>query len=297
MDLAQLRTPCVMIIFGIDGDLAKRKLLPALYNLMAGHFLPERFAIVGLDRTETTTEEFRAKLDRVMPEYLPEKADHAVWQALSQRVHYMAGDFQEGGTYRRLNDLLQEVDGSAGTQGNYIFYMATIPGLFGRIVTHLGEYGLTVERDGTWRRVIIEKPFGHDLESAKALNHELQRVLQERQIYRIDHYLGKETVQNILVFRFANGIFEPLWNRRYIDHVQITVAESLGVEHRGRYYEQAGAMRDMVPNHLLQLLCFLLLLRHTVNKVQFRIVHDKNLLSICVYCRCLIRHLKTLYFA
>ena len=257
MDLAQLRTPCVMIIFGIDGDLAKRKLLPALYNLMAGHFLPERFAIVGLDRTETTTEEFRAKLDRVMPEYLPEKADHAVWQALSQRVHYMAGDFQEGGTYRRLNDLLQEVDAAAGTQGNYMFYMATIPGLFGRIVTHLGEYGLTVERDGTWRRVIIEKPFGHDLESAKALNHELQRVLQERQIYRIDHYLGKETVQNILVFRFANGIFEPLWNRRYIDHVQITVAESLGVEHRGRYYEQAGAMRDMVPNHLLQLLCFL----------------------------------------
>lgn len=257
MDLAQLRTPCVMIIFGVDGDLAKRKLLPALYNLMAGRFLPESFAIVGLDRSEMTTDEFRAKLDRVMPEYLPEKADRAVWQALSQRVHYMAGDFQEGATYRRLNERLQEVDASAGTQGNYMFYMATIPGLFGRIVTHLGEYGLTVERDGTWRRVIIEKPFGHDLESARALNHELQRVLQERQIYRIDHYLGKETVQNILVFRFANGIFEPLWNRRYIDHVQITVAENLGVEHRGRYYEQAGALRDMVPNHLLQLLCFL----------------------------------------
>ena len=257
MDLAQLRTPCVMIIFGIDGDLAKRKLLPALYNLMAGHFLPEGFAIVGLDRSETTTEEFRAKLDQVMPEYLPKNADQAVWKAVSQRVHYLAGDFQEGATYRRLNDLLQEVDAAAGTHGNYIFYMATIPGLFGRIVTHLGEYGLTVERDGTWRRVIIEKPFGHDLDSAKALNHELQRVLQERQIYRIDHYLGKETVQNILVFRFANGIFEPMWNRRYIDHVQITVGESLGVEHRGRYYEQAGALRDMVPNHLLQLLCFL----------------------------------------
>ncbi len=257
MDLAQLRTPCVMVIFGVDGDLAKRKLLPALYNLMAGRFLPESFAIVGLDRSEMSTDEFRAKLDRVMPEYLPEKADRSVWQALSQRVHYMAGDFQEGATYRRLNDLLQEVDAAAGTQGNYMFYMATIPGLFGRIVTHLGEYGLTVERDGTWRRVIIEKPFGHDLESARALNHELQRALQERQIYRIDHYLGKETVQNILVFRFANGIFEPLWNRRYIDHVQITVAENLGVEHRGRYYEQAGALRDMVPNHLLQLLCFL----------------------------------------
>ena len=134
----------------------------------------------------------------------------------------------------------------------------TIPGLFGQIVTHLGEYGLTVEREGTWRRVVIEKPFGHDLESARALNHELQRVLQERQIYRIDHYLGKETVQNILVFRFANGIFEPVWNRQYIDHVQITVAESLGVEHRGRYYEQAGALRDMVPNHLLQLLALVM---------------------------------------
>ena len=257
MDLPQLRTPCVMVIFGIDGDLAKRKLLPAVYNLMAGHFLPDGFAIVGLDRLEMTTEQFREKLNQVMGDHLPKHADQSVWQALLQRVHYLAGDFQEGATYRRLNDVLQQVDASSGTQGNYIFYMATIPGLFGCIVTHLGEYGLTVERDGIWRRVIIEKPFGHDLDSARALNHELQRVLQERQIYRIDHYLGKETVQNILVFRFANGIFEPLWNRRYIDHVQITVAESLGVEHRGRYYEQAGALRDMVPNHLLQLLCFL----------------------------------------
>ena len=257
MDLPQLRTPCVMVIFGIDGDLAKRKLLPAVYNLMAGHFLPDGFAIVGLDRQEMTTEQFREKLDRVMGDYLPQNADRSVWKALSQRVHYLAGDFQEGATYRQLNDVLQRVDASSGTQGNYIFYMATIPGLFGRIVTHLGEYGLTVEREGIWRRVIIEKPFGHDLDSARALNHELQRVLQERQIYRIDHYLGKETVQNILVFRFANGIFEPVWNRQYIDHVQITVAESLGVEHRGRYYEQAGALRDMVPNHLLQLLCFL----------------------------------------
>jgi len=246
-----------MVIFGIDGDLAKRKLIPAVYNLMAGHFLPEGFAIVGLDRPEMTTAEFREKLDRVMGDYLPATVDRSVWQTLSERVHYLAGDFQEGATYRRLNELLQQVDASAGTQGNYIFYMATIPGLFGQIVTHLGEYGLTVEREGTWRRVVIEKPFGHDLESARALNHELQRVLQERQIYRIDHYLGKETVQNILVFRFANGIFEPVWNRQYIDHVQITVAESLGVEHRGRYYEQAGALRDMVPNHLLQLLCFL----------------------------------------
>jgi glucose-6-phosphate 1-dehydrogenase len=256
-NLAQLRTPCIMVIFGVDGDLAKRKLFPALYNLMAGRFLPERFAIVGLDRLEMTTAEFRGKLDGVIVDYLPADADRSVWQALSERVRYLAGDFQEGLVYRRLNELLEQVNAEAGTGGNYIFYLATIPGLFGQIVTHLGEYGLTVERDGLWRRIVIEKPFGHDLESAKILNRELQRVLHERQIYRIDHYLGKETVQNILVFRFANGIFEPVWNRQYIDHVQITVAESLGVEHRGRYYEEAGALRDMVPNHLLQLLCFL----------------------------------------
>jgi glucose-6-phosphate 1-dehydrogenase len=256
-NLAQLQTPCIMVIFGVDGDLAKRKLFPALYNLIAGRFLPDRFAIVGLDRLEMTTAEFRDKLNRAIGDYLPHDADRSVWQALSERVHYLSGNFQEGLIYRHLNERLQQVDAEASTGGNYIFYMATIPGLFGQIVTHLGEYGLTVERDGTWRRVVIEKPFGHDLESAKALNHQLQRVLHERQIYRIDHYLGKETVQNILVFRFANGIFEPVWNRQYIDHVQITVAESLGVEHRGRYYEEAGALRDMVPNHLLQLLCFL----------------------------------------
>ena len=256
-DLARLRKPCIMVIFGVNGDLAKRKLFPALYNLMAGQFLPEQFAVVGLDRREMTSEEFRDKLNQGIGEYLPGDADRTVWQRLSERVHYLDGNFQEGLTYRRLNELLQQVDAKANTGGNYIFYMATIPGLFGEIVTHLGEYGLTTERDDTWRRVIIEKPFGHDLESAKALNHELRRALQEHQIYRIDHYLGKETVQNILVFRFANGIFEPVWNRQYIDHVQITVAESLGVEHRGGYYEGAGALRDMVPNHLLQLLCFL----------------------------------------
>lgn len=250
-------TPCVMVIFGIDGDLAKRKLIPALYNLMAGRFLPEGFAVVGLDRPEMTADELRDKLDRVIDDYMPHPVDRTVWRALLKRLHYVAGDFQEGAVYRRLNERLQEVDTAHDTRGNYVFYLATIPALFCRIVTHLGEYGLTVERNGTWRRVVIEKPFGHDLQSARELNHDLQRVLQERQIYRIDHYLGKETVQNILVFRFANGIFEPVWNRRYIDHVQITVAESLGIEHRGRYYEQAGALRDMVSNHLLQLLCFL----------------------------------------
>ncbi|MBX3236226.1 MAG: glucose-6-phosphate dehydrogenase [Nitrospiraceae bacterium] len=256
-DLPQLKTPCVMVIFGADGDLTKRKLIPALYNLMAGHLLPESFAVIGTDRLEHSTEEYRAKLDRVIGDYLPRGFDRTVWHALLRRIHYLPGDFQEGTTYRRLNEILQEIDRSEGTKGNYLFYLATVPGLFGEIVRHLGEYGLVVERDGLWRRVVIEKPFGHDVDSAKALNYELQRALREQQIYRIDHYLGKETVQNILVFRFANGIFEPVWNRQYIDHVQITVAESLGVEHRGRYYEQAGALRDMVPNHLLQLLCYL----------------------------------------
>lgn len=249
-------SPCVMVIFGADGDLAKRKLIPALYNLTAGQLLPEHFAIVGLDLAEMTTEEFREKLDRVIADYMPTARKRGPWQALLKRIHYLPGNFQEAPTYRKLQEFLPEIDRASGTSGNYLFYLATNPMLFGQIVRQLGEWGLTAQRDEIWRRVVIEKPFGHDFESARALNHELQRVLHESQIYRIDHYLGKETVQNLLVFRFANGIFEPIWNRRYVDHVQITVAESLGVEHRGRYYEQAGALRDMVPNHLIQLLSF-----------------------------------------
>lgn len=244
----------VMVVFGADGDLTKRKLLPSLYNLAAGRYLSEAFAVVGLARTAMTTEEYRQKLNREIGEYATTKVDPTVWDWLQQRLYYVTGDFNDSQAYQRLQDTLKEVGSIHHTCGNNLYYLATAPTFFAPIIRYLHRQGLTAQKPGSWQRVILEKPFGHDLESAKALNTELRQYLEENQIYRIDHYLGKETVQNILVFRFGNGIFEPIWNRQYIDHVQITVAESLGVEHRGGYYEQAGALRDMVANHLLQLL-------------------------------------------
>jgi len=257
MSLSSSDTPQisgVMVVFGADGDLTKRKLLPSLYNLAAGRYLSEGFVVVGLARTAMTTEEFRQKLGREIREYATTTVDVGVWEWLQQRLYYVTGDFNDPQSYQRLQDMLKQVGSIHHTCGNNLYYLATAPSFFGLIIRHLSMQGLTAQAPGTWQRVIIEKPFGHDLESAKSLNRELRQYLEENQIYRIDHYLGKETVQNILVFRFGNGIFEPIWNRRYIDHVQITVAESLGVEHRGNYYDQAGALRDMVPNHLLQLL-------------------------------------------
>ena len=251
------RDPSVVVVFGADGDLTKRKLIPSLYHLAAGNLLPKEFAVVGLGITPMSTESFRAKLSQDIQEFTHASIEPALWDWLHERLYYVTGDFRDPHAYRLLEDTLARVDKAHGTRGNYLYYLATAPTFFAEIVRQLGLRNLTVQQGGSWRRVIIEKPFGHDLDSARALNEELLRVLEETQIYRIDHYLGKETVQNILVFRFANGIFEPIWNRRYIDHVQITVAESLGVEHRGRYYEAAGALRDMVPNHLLQLVSFI----------------------------------------
>lgn len=248
-----LRDPSTIVVFGADGDLTQRKLTPALYNLLVGRHLPEDFAVVGLAITPMSTEEFREKLGRAVKDHIAGSLDPLVWEQFIRRVYYVTGDFLDSLAYRRLHEFLDEVNERHRTGGNFLFYLATAPQFFSAIVQQLGMRGLTTQREGTWRRVIIEKPFGSNLASAKALNHELSRVLQENQIYRIDHYLGKETVQNILVFRFSNGIFEPVWNRRYIDHVQVTVAETVGVEHRGRYYDAAGALRDMVPNHLLQL--------------------------------------------
>jgi glucose-6-phosphate 1-dehydrogenase len=256
-DIEPLREPCLLVVFGADGDLVKRKLIPSIYNLAAAELLPSHYAIVGLDRVPMTTAEYRDKITQALPDFAGRAVDQALWQNVRDRVHYLTGDFQNPQSYRKLQEFLAELDVESRTGGNYLFYLATLPGLFSEIARRLGEWGLTTQRHGYWRRIVFEKPFGHDLESARLLNRDLQRVLEENQIYRIDHYLGKETVQNILVFRFANGIFEPVWNRRYIDHVQITVAESLGVEHRGRYYEGAGALRDMVPNHVLQLLSFI----------------------------------------
>jgi glucose-6-phosphate 1-dehydrogenase len=228
--------------------------VPALYYLAAGGLLPEHFAVVGTASTELASEAFRAKLRAELPGFLEGGFDPEVWRRLEERLYYVAGSFDDPAAYQRLREQLAEVDRRHGTAGNYLFYLAVPPEFFAVIVKRLGEAGLAREEEGRWRRVIIEKPFGHDLESAQSLDREIRAVLRERQIYRIDHYLGKETVQNILVFRFANGIFEPIWNRRYVDHVQITVAESVGVEQRGGYYESAGALRDMIPSHLLQLL-------------------------------------------
>jgi glucose-6-phosphate 1-dehydrogenase len=246
--------PCLMTIFGASGDLTKRKLIPALYNLTRDRLLPEAFAVVGVARSEMNCEEFRQKISEEARQFVPAPLDAERWAWLEQRLHYLPGEFQDPQTYKRLRELLSRVDRATGAPGNCLYYLATPPDLFAPIVQHLGAARLTHERDGHWRRVIVEKPFGRDLESARALNRALRQVLKEDQIYRIDHYLGKETVQNILIFRFGNGIFEPVWNRRYVDNVQITVAECLGVEQRGSYYDHTGALRDMVPNHLFQLL-------------------------------------------
>jgi glucose-6-phosphate 1-dehydrogenase len=245
--------PCAAVIFGASGDLTKRKLLPALVNLATDKLLPKDFAVIGIARRPMSSEEFRRKIGDELRELMPEAKHGAMWSWLEPRLYYLSGDLQDPATYRALKELLARCDREHNTAGNYLFYLSTAPNLFGAAAKRLGEAGLTAEEGGRWRRVIIEKPFGRDLASAQQLNQELRAVLGEDQIYRIDHYLGKETVQNILVFRFANGIFEPLWNHRYVDHVQITVAENLGVEERGGYYDTAGALRDMVPNHLFQL--------------------------------------------
>jgi glucose-6-phosphate 1-dehydrogenase len=246
--------PCAIVIFGAAGDLTKRLLLPALYNLAQSNLLPQKFAIVGVAHTAISQDDFRSKLSQDIREFATVAVDDRLWQQFEQRSYYLSGEFQDAETYRQLQDLLTQVDQECGTQGNYLFYLATSSNFFCDIVAQLGTAGLVHEDNGHWRRVIIEKPFGHDLDSARTLNRNISQVLEENQIYRIDHYLGKETVQNILAFRFGNGLFEPIWNRNNIDHVQITVAETVGVESRGNFYEGTGAVRDMVQNHLFQLL-------------------------------------------
>lgn len=260
-DGAPVAPPCVMVIFGAAGDLTKRLVVPALYNLVGARRLPEEFRIVGVDLASRTTEEWRTGLTQTMQGFVGtdgesalDQIDEIAWKWLTDRMSYVQGDLSDAQTYKRLNDHLIELDKDAGTSGNRLFYLAIADRFFSVAVDGLGEAGLLAEKDGQWRRVIIEKPFGHDLDSAKALNAEILKHLQEHQIYRIDHFLGKETVQNIMALRFANGLFEPMWNREHIDHVQITAAETVGVEQRGKFYEKTGALRDMVPNHVFQLL-------------------------------------------
>src|SRR2546423_904452 len=244
--------PCVMVIFGATGDLTKRKLLPSIYNLLSEGLLSREFAIVGMAKDDWSTDQFRKHVSDSLKQFT-DSPDPELVDWLAVHSYYVSGEFGDSEAYKRLRAQLTEVDKVHGTHGNYFFYFAISPQFFATSVEKLGESNLSEEENGSWRRVIIEKPFGHDLESARELNKKIKDVLYESQIYRIDHYLGKETVQNILVFRFGNGLFEPIWNRRYIDSVQITAAEQGGVEQRGGYYESAGALRDMVPNHLLQL--------------------------------------------
>jgi glucose-6-phosphate 1-dehydrogenase len=249
-----IAAPCVMVIFGATGDLTKRKLIPALCNLAAENLLSKQFAIIGFAGNDFNTESFRKTLAEEIPKYSSVNIDPAIWAWFAERIYYVKGDFQDAEAYKRLQEQIAAADRQHNTAGNKFFYLAVAPRFFSAIVKQLGQAGLTREETGRWARVIVEKPFGHDLQSARQLNEELKQVLTENQIYRIDHYLGKETVQNVLVFRFSNNIIEPLWNRNYVDHVQITAAETVGVEHRGGFYETAGALRDMVPNHLFQLL-------------------------------------------
>ena len=246
--------PCVMTIFGATGDLTRRKLIPALCNLVQENLLPKQFAIIGFAGNDFDTESFRKSLAEGIPRVAASPIDPKIWEWMVERIYYVKGDFLDADAYKRLEAQIAEADKKHDTLGNRLFYLAVAPRFFSPIVKMLGQCCLSKEEERRWSRVIVEKPFGHDLDSAKQLNQELKQVLTEKQIYRIDHYLGKETVQNVMVFRFSNNIIEPLWNRNYVDHVQITTAESVGVEHRGAFYETAGALRDMVPNHLFQLL-------------------------------------------
>jgi glucose-6-phosphate 1-dehydrogenase len=251
---SRIADPCVMVIFGASGDLTKRKLLPALGNLARDKLLPPQFAVVGFATGDYTTESFRGRMAEEMARLAPAVKEEGIWEWLEPRLYYVRGAFDDPDAFVRLKAQIAEAAQAHGAQSNYFHYLAVAPNFFGPIVRQLDAAGLAREENGHWRRVIVEKPFGRDLDSARALNTELKRILTERQIYRIDHYLGKETVQNVMVFRFGNGIFEPIWNRRYIDHVQITASETVGVETRGGYYDTSGALRDMLPNHLFQLL-------------------------------------------
>jgi glucose-6-phosphate 1-dehydrogenase len=248
--------PAILVVFGASGDLTWRKLIPAIYNLCLDGRCPEQFAVLGLDRVHMSDEDFRKHLREGMDQFSRRgPAEENTWKEFAGHLAFRQADFADDAAFAALVDTLQKLSQGWGQEPNYYFYLAVPPSLIGLIAGKLGKCGLAGKRDKS--ALVIEKPFGHDLESARALNRELTTIFQESQLYRIDHYMGKETVQNILAFRFANSLFEPVWNRRYIDHVQITVAESLGVEHRGAYYEKAGALRDMVPNHLFQILCMI----------------------------------------
>jgi glucose-6-phosphate 1-dehydrogenase len=258
--LERAPSPCVMVIFGVTGDLTARKLIPALYDLAVGYPLPEGFSIVGVARRDWDDDTFRETMREAVEKSARTPVTDESWKLFAQGLFYVSGNFDDEQTYVELRERLKVIDRERRAQGNRLYYLATSPTYYGPIIKHLGAAKIAARQDiywdrtDNWNRIVVEKPFGKDVETARALNADIGAVFSERQIYRIDHYLGKETVQNVLAFRFANTLFEPVWNRQYVDHVQITVAEAIGVEGRGGYYEEAGALRDMVQSHILQLL-------------------------------------------
>ncbi|MDQ6991154.1 MAG: glucose-6-phosphate dehydrogenase [Mariprofundaceae bacterium] len=249
--------PCILVVFGASGDLTKRLLIPSLFNLYCDGLLPKPFVILGMAMDDFTSDTFREKMSADVHEFSRrENFDDEAWQAFCRDIHYLKGKFDDPIAFKQLQSFLQALEGRYDTEGNVLFYMATPPSVFSMISSGLDSVGLNYSENG-WRRIIVEKPFGSDLESAKTLNREILSFWKESQVYRIDHYLGKETVQNLLAFRFANGMFEPLWNRTHIDHIQITATEKVGVEWRGGYYDKAGVIRDMIQNHLFQIMSYL----------------------------------------
>src|SRR5205814_813197 len=247
--------PCTIVIFGATGDLTHRKLIPALYNLAADGDLPPAVAIVGFARRQKSDDQFRSELEEATRRFSRQAVRDEIWKTFAQSIFYHQSEFEDEAGYKTLAKRLDKIDKESGTRGNRLFYLAAGPDQFESILKHLKAAALNETCKGSWARVIVEKPFGTDLASARELNHVVRNSFTEEQTYRIDHFLGKETAQNILVMRFANAIFAPLWNTHYVDSVQITAAETLGVESRAGFYERAGALRDMVQNHLLQLLC------------------------------------------
>src|SRR5712691_3078932 len=250
LQLRRTPDPCALVIFGASGDLTQKKLFPALYSLAFRRLLPERFAVVGVARTEETDEEFKARMKEAVQEHGRDELRDDVWETLADGMRYVGTDFADEGGENEVAETLKEIDEERSLEGNRVYYLAIPPSVFPTVVDALGQR----RTEKGWTRLIVEKPFGHDLQSARTLNAAIQEHFSEDEVFRIDHYLGKETGQNMLALRFANGIFEPIWNRQFIDHVQITVAESIGIEGRAGYYEQAGAIRDIFQNHLLQLL-------------------------------------------
>ncbi len=253
--LERMPEPFAFVLFGATGDLAHRKVIPALFQLWRTNLLPHEFRLIASGRRDYTDDSFREEIAGSLMKNSRTKPEEPILSEFLERIDYHEGDLADDATYARLSDRLDACDRQHGTRGNRLYYLATQPSAFALVIGQLGRVGLDHERhDGGWRRIIIEKPFGRDLDSAIRLNREVGKVFRESQVYRIDHYLGKETVRNLLVFRFGNGIFEPIWNRRYVDHVQITMAESIGIEDRGAFYEETGASRDVMQNHLMQLL-------------------------------------------